>query len=101
MPGGYSRISEMLEEKVTQDNNVIRMRGRCVKIVPKFGDVITGVMIGEKRLYEYSRDNVFVIQVSEGQYTFISRNDISYITVNEAGIVTDKPFPENVDAVWK
>ena len=84
---GISRVDDLIEEqkKSPIDNNTIRMLGRNVIIIPKFGPEICGLFIGEKRLYEYSKGTVFVIQTSPGINVFISRDEVSYVKVAEIG----------------
>lgn len=71
------------------DNNTIRMFGRQIVIIPKFGPEICGLFIGEKRLYEYSKGTVFVIQTSPGISVFISRDEVSYVKIAETGFSND------------
>ena len=77
------------QKRIQTDNNTIRMFGRYVIIIPKFGPEICGLFIGEKRLYEYSKGTVFVIQTSPGINVFISRDEVSYIKVAEIGFSDD------------
>ena len=77
------------QKRIQTDNNTIRMLGRNVIIIPKFGPEICGLFIGEKRLYEYSKGTVFVIQTSPGINVFISRDEVSYIKVAETGYSDD------------
>ena len=77
------------QKRIQTDNNTIRMLGRNVIIIPKFGPEICGIFIGEKRLYEYSKETVFVIQTSPGISVFISRDEVSYIKVAETGYSDD------------
>ena len=77
------------QKRIQTDNNTIRMLGRNVIIIPKFGPEICGLFIGEKRLYEYSKGTVFVIQTSPGINVFISRDEVSYIKVAEIGYSDD------------
>lgn len=82
------------QKRIQTDNNTIRMLGRNVIIIPKFGPEICGIFIGEKRLYEYSKGTVFVIQTSPGITVFISRDEVSYIKVAEIGY-SDEGVSEN------
>lgn len=84
---GISRVDDLLEsqKRIPSENNTVRMFGRQVIIVPKFGPEICGLFIGEKRLYEYSKGTVFVIQTSPGINVFISRDEVSYVKVAEIG----------------
>lgn len=65
------------------------MFGRQIVIIPKFGPEICGLFIGEKRLYEYSKGTVFVIQTSPGISVFISRDEVSYVKIAETGFSND------------
>lgn len=99
MPGGISRVAEMLESapqdsRRTESHEVVKMFNRQVIIYPKYGPMIQGLYVGEKRLYEYSRDAVLVVQVATGRTVFIHREDVSYIEVSESGYVTENLLPE-------
>lgn len=86
---GTSRTDEMIESQSfhKESNDTIHLQGKYVKIVPKIGHDIIGLFIGEKRLYEFSRTNIFVIEVSSGIRAYISRDDVSYIVVSETGFI--------------
>lgn len=69
-----------------------KLMGKQVEIHTKSGETISGIFVAERRLYEYSRDPIFVIQLSEGVHAYIRRDDISYIVVSTVGIVSDMEF---------
>ena len=83
-----SRTSEILEDQAKDDSNVIKMLGEYVRIVPKYGGKeIVGLFVGEKRLREFSREDVFVIEIDIGIHAFIKREDVLYVVVSSCGFV--------------
>lgn len=99
-----SRTEDMIEQQRTKsvvaNNDVVSMIGKYVKIIPKVGDPIIGLFIGEQRLREYTKGLIFVIQCKEGERTFISRDEISHIVINDAGFVTEKPIPNSLGLLF-
>ena len=90
---GISRVDDMIEEQrrarssQKESDNVVMLLGKYVSITPKYGNTsIIGVFIGEKRPFEYTRENCLAVQTSEGVTSFIRREDIAYITLLECGI---------------
>lgn len=86
---------------INLDNKVVSMMGRYVKIIPKVGEPIIGLFVDEKRLREYTKDLIFVIQISEGVRAFISRDEVSYIIMNDAGFVSEKQIPDDLEKVFE
>jgi hypothetical protein len=64
------------------------MMGRMVTIVPKFGDQIRGMFVAEIRVHELTRSKIFCIEVAPGIHAFIDRENVSYVIISEAGLVT-------------
>ncbi len=81
--------------------DIVKMFGKYVKVIPKQGDPIEGLFVGEKRLYEYTKDIIFVIQIGVGLHAFISRDNVSYILVSDSGIVSDRALPEYLSDVFE
>lgn len=98
---GISRVDDMIEEQNRTRSNqkdsdsVVVLLGKYVSIMPKYGNIpIIGIFVGEKRPFEYTRENCLVVQTSEGVTSFIRREDIAYITLLESGIVQE---PDRLD----
>ena len=94
MTGGISRVDDMLYQQDIK-KGIVSLVGKYVKIVPRYGPVITGIFTGEVRPREYTREDCLCIQVSEGILAYIRRDDISYIVVSETGFVTVESIPDS------
>jgi hypothetical protein len=74
----------------TSTTSMLSLMGKRVTVVPKDGPNIIGVFCGEERLRELSRENVFVIEVGPDCRSYIKRENVSYVTIDECGYVGNK-----------